>query len=74
LSTAPVLGAKRTFSEAEILSSIEQSRKRVKYFEEQTDKVRKLVATGYQNTEEFENVLDEYRQKRREGSELEIIP
>ena len=69
-----MLGAKRTFSEAEILSSIEQSRKRVKYFEEQTDKVRKLVATGYQNTEEFEKVLDEYRQKRREGRELEIIP
>lgn len=41
------IGQKRSFSQAEIMSSIEDGRKRVKYYEEQTEKVKKMVANGF---------------------------
>ena len=56
------------------MSSLEESRKRVKFFEEQTERVSKLVSGGYRNTEEFAKVLGEYRQKRLEAETLNIIP
>ena len=46
----------------------------MKFFEEQTDRVSKLVSAGYQNTEEFAKVLNEYRVKRQEAETLNIIP
>lgn len=74
LETQPVVGVKRNFSQTEILESLDESLKRVKRYEEQTDKLKKMVAIGFSNTQEFQKALDEYKEKRGQGVPVDIIP
>ena len=56
------------------MESLEESRKRVKHYEEQTEKLRKMITIGFSNTHDFQKALDEYKEKRLHGLQVDIIP
>ena len=53
------VGKKRVFSESEMREELQESRKRLKLLEEKTEKVRMIVAKGYEK-ETLAKMMGEY--------------
>ena len=80
------MGKKRVFSEIELREELQESRKRLKSLEEQTEKVRMIVAKGFeketlakmiseynQNKESIIPVVEECLEKESEDQEVEEV-
>lgn len=53
--------------------AMEETKKRVKYYQEQTEVLRKITMQGFEKRPEYERLLDEYNSQRKEGAQFNVI-